>query len=163
VVRSRREKGTMVQTGLRLEAEILDRLRSGKLGLSDEIRDRLQRTFKEDEFDPVVREVRDVVVEVARLIDGDYGRPWHQSPRGHRAFMVALAAVLGEFEPEVSVGASELMEADLEPESIGRVRAQDVRRWHTYPLLEAAAKRRATSRTGALGRAMRAKREDDRS
>jgi hypothetical protein len=148
MVRARRKGDTRVKTGLWLEAEILDRLRGGKLGLSDEIRDRLHRALKEDALDPVVREVRDIVVELTRLIDLDYGRPWHQSRHGHHAFMTALAAVLSEYEPELPTGAPSPMEADLQPESVGRLRAQDVLRGRTYPHLEAAAKRRRPGRLG---------------
>jgi hypothetical protein len=152
VVRSRRKGEVMVQTGLRLEAEILDRLRGGKLGLSDEIRDRLQRTFREDELDPVVREVRDLVVELSKLAEFDYGRPWHRSARGHQEFMIALAAVLALYEPMREPGppvASDLMEPDLDPASLGQIRAQDVRRWGSYPHLEAAAKRKTARLTSA--------------
>lgn len=136
----------MMPTGLRLEPEILARLRAGEHGLSDEIRDRLQRTFTEDALDPATREVRELVVAIAKLIEIDYGRPWHQSPRGHQAFMTALAAVLAQYEPERLSGppvASDLMEPDVPPESLGQIRAQDVRRWGNFPHLEAAAKRRA--------------------
>lgn len=152
MVRSRRKGEVMVQTGLRLEAEILDRLRGGKLALSDEIRDRLQRTFAEDDLDPVVREVRELVADLAKLVELDYGRPWHRSARGHQAFMIALAAVLAQYEPVREPGppvASDLMEPDVPPESLGLIRAQDVRRWHTYPHLEAAAKRKAAHLTSA--------------
>lgn len=146
-----------VRTSVVLPPELLEKLRQSERGPSVEIRQRLQRTFSEDALDPVVREVRDLVVDLAKLIELDYGRPWHRSPRGHQAFMIALAAVLQQYEPErppVPV-ASDLMEPDVPPESLGQIRAQDVRRWHTYPHLEAAAKRK----TARLGRHIRAKQE----
>jgi hypothetical protein len=139
VVRPRREK-KLVQTGLRLEAEILDRLRSGKLGLSDEIRDRLERTFREDGLDPVTRELCAIITELAGQLGHDYGRPWHQSLNTFRAFNVALGAVLGEFVPDAVPGEPE---PPMQPESVGHLRVQDMRRWHSYPHLEAAAKRKA--------------------
>ena len=136
----------LVPTGLRLEPEVLDRLRAGERGLSDEIRDRLQRTFTEDALDPVVREVRDLAVALSEMLEVDYGRPWHQSPRGHQAFMVAMADVLAQYEPVREPGppvASDLLEGDIPPEPLGQIRAQDVRRRGSYPHLEAAAKHRA--------------------
>jgi len=142
----------LVPTGLRLEPEVLDRLRASERSLSDEIRHRLERTFAEDALDPVAREVRELVVELSKLIELDYGRPWHQSARGHQAFMIALAAVLAQYEPvrpPGPVAASDLMEPDVPPESLGLIRAQDVRRWGSYPHLEAAAKRKTARLTSA--------------
>jgi hypothetical protein len=154
-VRSRRKGRVMIQTGLRLEAEILDRLRSGKLGLSDEIRDRLERTFREDGLDPNIRELCDALLNLAERVRTDFG-DWHSSPSAHKAFVAAVTQRLAGYAPPPTPaspgppGASDLFAANAE--MLGQVREQDDRRQHSYPHLEAAAKRRAArqERAGKL-------------
>ena len=89
-MQSKRKREALVQTGLRLEAEILDRLRSGGRSLSDEIRDRLERTFKEDALDPATRELRDGLLNMAAALRPDFEAEWHSSPYAHAAFAEAV-------------------------------------------------------------------------
>jgi hypothetical protein len=166
VVRAKRERATLKQTGLRLEAEILDRLRSGDRGLSDEIRDRLERTFKEDALDASTRELRDALVNIAAKLRVDYyGREWHQMPQAHDAFVAAIIERLREYAPPPHesgptglVGASALFGLGEPPEIIGKIRERDDRREHSYPQLEAAQSRRSEGKRAALAQALRAKR-----
>lgn len=144
MVRTRHKGKTLVQTGLRLEAEILDRLRGGKLGLSDEIRDRLERTFQEDAIDPVTRELCAMVVDLGRQLWVDYERQWHQSHRAYRAFRAGLKDLLDQFEP-VAAPDEPAPLGNPQPQTIGWLRAQDIRRSGLYPHMDAASKRRPTS------------------
>jgi hypothetical protein len=161
VVHKKAQRGTLVQTGLRLEAEILDRLRSGGRGLSDEIRDRLQRTFKEDAIDPVTRELRDGLVSIAARLHLDSGAEWYASPYAHRAFVAAIAQRVDAYAPppeESSAAVSDLFEP---PDTVGRLRERDDRRAQSYPHLEGAQKRHSTRRMARAARHMKGKREND--
>lgn len=150
-------KRPRVQTGLRLDPAILKRLRNSERGLSDEIRDRLERTFKEDALDPVTREVRDQFVLIADLLRQDYGTDWHKSYRAQRALTAAIELVLADYAPSLdSPAVSALFGPDEPPETIGRMRARDVQRRQSYPHLEAAQKRKHAR---AFSRAMRGKKE----
>lgn len=135
-----------VQTGLRLEPAMIDRLRQSDRGLSDEIRDRLERTFKEDAIDAVTRELRDGLVNIAERLRADYGE-WHKSPMAYQAFNAAMIQRIAQYEPppEPEGAASDLFGRS---DTIGRLREHDDRRSHSYPHLETAQRVLAT-----LGRA----------
>jgi hypothetical protein len=138
VVGERRKREALVQTGLRLEADILDQLRSGGRSLSDEIRDRLDRTFKEDAIDPVTRELREGLVHIAAKLREDYGTEWHASSRAREAFSAAIVQRLQGYGYFAKKGAAEeLFEPNGPPEIIGRIRENDDRHLHSYPLLNA--------------------------
>ena len=136
-----RAKKPRAQTGLRLEPEMLERLRNSPHGLSNEIRERIERTFREDALDPVTRELRDIVVQLADLLAIDYFGGWQSSPEAHHAFAAGLTKILADYKPPAEVGtpgASALMKPDIPPEHMGQIRADDVQRWHSHPYLEAA-------------------------
>jgi hypothetical protein len=139
--------------GLRLEEEILDRLKRGGGSLSDEIRERLKRTFEEDDLDAATREVRDALVNLAAKLRVDYtNREWHESAYAHKAFVAAVTQRLVEYAPPSTrdVGAvSDLFEP---PDTIGRLRERDERREHSYPQLEAAQKRRSQKKMAGWSR-----------
>ena len=158
MVHKKAERGALVQTGLRLEAEIFDRLRSGGRGLSDEIRDRLERTFKEDAIDPVTRELCAGLLNIAVRLRSDFGSDWHASLWAHKAFVAAIVQRLAEYAPpeRPSLTVDALFDP---PETIGRLRERDDRREHSYSGLEAAQKRRSAGKLSA--RHIRAKKGSD--
>jgi len=151
----------MMPTGLRLEPEILARLRASKRGLSDEIRDRLQRTFTEDAHDPVLRELRDALLNLAELVRIDCGGDWHSSPSANKEFVAAVTQRLAGYTPPPRRGpvvASDLLvDEPPDPEMLGKIREQDDRRQHSYPRLEAAQRHKQPHQMAA--RHMRAKQE----
>jgi hypothetical protein len=123
-------RNTLIQTGLRLEPKILEKLRSGR-GVSEEIRDRLQRAFAEDELNFVTRELRDGIANIAKLLRQDFGTEWHTSRAAHEAFAAALAQRIAAYAPpaEAPIDAdSEILGA---PDIIGRMRERDDRGLHT--------------------------------
>jgi hypothetical protein len=125
---------------------------SGK-SIGDEIRERLQHTFKEDALDPALRELRDAIANLAELVRIDCG-DWHSSPRAHTEFVTALMQRLAGYTPPAPVAAaSDPLLPD--PEMLGRIREQDDRRQHSYPQLEAAQKRK----TAVLGMEARQQRK----
>jgi hypothetical protein len=143
VVRAQGKREALVQTGLRLEADLLDRLRRGGQSLSDEIRDRLNRTFKEDAIDPVTRELRDGLVHIAAKLREDYGTEWHTSASAHEAFSAAIVQRLQGYRHLANKGAAEeLFEPGGPPEVIGRIRESDDQHLHSYPLLNSLARER---------------------
>jgi hypothetical protein len=140
-------KEARIPTGLRLEPAIIEKLREDGQSLPSAIRDRLDRTFKEDAIDPVTREIRDQIVGLSELIRLDYGTDWHQSVRAHEAFAAGVAQVIADYAPTQNVGvvvASDLMfwGPDDPPEAVGRLRARDEQRRKAYPMLEKAVNKR---------------------
>ena len=142
-----RKKGVeppRVHTGIRLDAAILDRLGKGERGVSEEIRARLERTFAEDDLDTVTRELCDGLVKTATKLRADFGNEWHARPRAHQAFAAAAAQWIADYSPpprEGPPGASDLM-GPSDPETIGRMRARDVQREHSFPQVKASQERR---------------------
>ena len=79
----------MVQTAIRLPREMHDRLQ-GPGGVSEEIRQRVQRTFEEDAIDPKTRELAADVIWLANKMAG-LGLLWHSDGRAHSALAAAIA------------------------------------------------------------------------
>jgi hypothetical protein len=132
----REGRKTLIQTGLRLEADLLGRLRGGGQSLSDEIRDRLNRTFEEDKLDVYTRELRRGLVNIAAKLREDYGAEWYESSRVREAFSVAIVQRIQAYGYLAKEGgAKELFEPHGSPEIIGRIRESDDQHLHSYPLL----------------------------
>jgi hypothetical protein len=166
---SRGKGKALIPTGLRLEAEILERLRGSGRGLSDEIRERLERTFKEDAIDPAMRELRDALPRIAEALHREYGAEWHEWPQAHAAFVAAALARLAGYAPPVRQPetAVEVLSNPLlapptdSPEVIGRTHERADRRIHAqlYPHLAAALARWSRTFTARVGRYAKAKGE----
>ncbi len=140
-----------VQIGVRLDPAVADRLRRSQRGLSDEIRERLERTFKYDEVDAVTRELVEGLINLAALLRIDFGAECHTWPRAYEAFAAAAAQRLAGYAPPPGVmtdAASEMLSSDDLPETVGRIRERDDQRAHVYRHLAAAQKRRAAGITG---------------
>jgi hypothetical protein len=152
-----RKKGALaprIHTGIRLDTAIVERLSaSGERGkISDQIRERLLRTFADDDLDAATREVREFVVNIAATMRAEYGCEWHYKPRAHEAFAAAIADQISVYAPALSGGTSDLLHwgPNDPPDMIGRMRARDERRTRSYPLARAAEERTAKSRTAAI-------------
>jgi hypothetical protein len=132
-----------VQTGLRLDSAMFQQLRQSDRGVSDEIRDRLQRTFQEDSVDPVTRELRDGLVNVAKMLRLDFGEEWYSSPPAYEAFTAAVVQRLARYKPtQPSAPPSEApdrIRPDYlqEPTIIGKLRETDDVLAHSYRHLAA--------------------------
>jgi hypothetical protein len=161
VVRAKGKREALVQTGLRLEAGLLERLRAGGQSLSDEIRDRLNRTFKEDAIDSVTRELRDGLVNIAAKLRADYGTEWHESSKAHEAFSAAIVERLEGYRHLAKKDpAKEMFEPKGPPEVIGRLRESDDRHLHFYPLLNSLVRERGPeSRQSVPARVKKGKRQ----
>jgi hypothetical protein len=121
-----------------LEADVIDLLRRGGRSLSDEIRHRLERTFKEDGMDAVTRELRDGLTHIAAILRQDYHAEWHASSNAREAFSAAIVqrvdayAYLAKKRPSAE---EELFAPRGSPERIGRSRETSDRHLHPYPVL----------------------------
>ncbi len=140
-----------VQIGVRLDSVVADRLRASEHGLSDEIRQRLERTFKYDKVDPVTRELVEGLVNIAALLSVDFGAEWHAWPRAYEAFFSAVKQRIAAYAPPpgVMTGAGATMDIlrDEPAETIGRMRERDDQRAHPYKHLADAHKRRSAGFT----------------
>jgi hypothetical protein len=159
---TRKAETALVQTGLRLEPAVLDRLREGGLSASKALRDRLDRTFREDDLDPATRELRDAVTNLAELVHRDFG-DWHSSPRAHAVFAAMIVERLAAYAPKVGDAAEDLGlgigDAPETIKAIAMMRERDDRRAHAYPQLEA--RTAGPSRIAAAMRRNRTKKEGD--
>jgi hypothetical protein len=159
-----------VHTGVRLDAAIFERLSKSKLGLSEEIRQRVERTFNEDDLDAVTRELRDGLVNIAALIRADFGTEWHSYPRAYEAFLAAVVQRLENYAPppppQISTpgvsGLGSTLGPNDPPETIGRIRENDDRRTKTYPHLTAASQARTRMLAARMARHVRSKGQGER-
>jgi hypothetical protein len=164
-----RKKGALaprIHTGIRLDAAIVERLSaSGERGkISDQIRERLLRTFADDDLDAATRDLRNFLVNIAATLRADFGCEWHYKPRAHEAFAAAVAERIGVYRPRLSGGASDLVywgPTNDPPDVIGRLRERDDRRAHDYPSLRTADERTAKSRRAAIASHVRSKQGKD--
>jgi hypothetical protein len=134
---------SMVQIAVRLDPPMIERLRNGAHGLSDEIRDRLERTYKYDEVDPVTRELAEGLINIAALLRFDFGAEWHVSPQAYEAFAAAMRERLAGYEPPPGAtldAPPEILGPGDPPAIIGRMRERDDRRTHARRNLTAALK-----------------------
>jgi hypothetical protein len=132
---------SLVQVGIRLDPAVADRLRRGQGGLSDEIRERLERTFKYDEVDSVTRELVEGLINIAALLSVDFKAEWHAWPGAYEAFAAAVVQRLSAYAPPPAPGMMVDPETEIkedETKMIGRTRERDDRRAHDYPHLKAA-------------------------
>jgi hypothetical protein len=139
------ERGRGVHTAVVLSAEVRDKLKQSERGLSEEIRERIERTLKYDELDPVTRELVEGLINIAALLRIDFGAEWHRWPRAYEAFATAAAQRLAGYAlpPDIVADTTSemLTENDL-PETVGRMRERDDQRAHVYRHLAAAQKRK---------------------
>jgi hypothetical protein len=125
---------SLVHVGVRVDPAIADRLRASERGLSDEIRERLERTFKYDEVDPVTRELVEGLINIAELLRVDFWAEWHALPGAYKAFAAAVAQRLSAYAPPPGMQVDPECEIqEDETEIIGRMRERDERRGHYYP------------------------------
>jgi len=144
------ERGRGVHTAVVLSPEVRDKLKQSERGLSEEIRERIERTFKYDEVDPVTRELVEGLINIAALLRIDFGAQWHRWPRAYEAFAAAAAQRLAGYALPQGIVAdttSEMVTENDLPETVGRMRERDDQRARVYQHLVAAQKRKAVGFT----------------
>lgn len=124
-------KNAMVHTAVVLPVELLDRLKcdagaSGR-GLSAEIRERLQRTCKEEdaETDRLVAAVK----TLSEFLERDLGTKWYGHAYALAAFKAGVEALLARYLPEgderVRPGSTD-GKPDDPPDVVGRTHARRI-------------------------------------
>jgi len=111
--------------------------------LPAEIRDRLEKSLKEDELDPATRELRDALTNIAAVVREDFGADWHASSQALAHFTARLVKRINDYAPKMGAAAEDLgLGATDAPETIAAIaelRDRDDRRRHHYPVLESKA------------------------
>jgi hypothetical protein len=112
------------QTSVRLPSALYERLvaAAGKGGVGEEIRDRLEASFSQDER---TAELVELVTALAGIVEKDLG-PWHKDPYAFQAFTAGLSILLSALKPkgEPTPHPGELTKPDDDPQVIGRTLAR---------------------------------------
>jgi hypothetical protein len=88
-----------IQTAVRIPREMHERLKKSELGVSEEIRRRVEQSFEADAYDRQTREFATVVQDAAREVEIELGRAWHQDGGAHRTYRRAILRVLSKWRP----------------------------------------------------------------
>jgi hypothetical protein len=147
-----------------------DRLRQSDLGVSEEIRRRVEWTLQ---IDPVTHELLTGIIHLAAGVQADLGAAWHSSQEVQEIFAAAVARRLAFYKPSPK-GARALMQiaqdlglGDLAtkaisqmeqaPDALGAVIESADRRTHSYEHLQ---RLQAARRPPALRSYMRKPKEE---
>jgi hypothetical protein len=79
---------------LRIHEQHFELLKNSPLGLSEEARRRIERSFLEDQIEPHTREVAAAIVRLAEAVKDRVGAEWHVHPRAFEAFIAAVSSRL---------------------------------------------------------------------
>ncbi len=121
-------KKPRVQVAVRLEPEMLEELqKDGHLSLSDEIRQRINRTLFLDTYDDATRAFAEDVMWLANEISRQVGSTWSFSHNGHLALGTAVQTWLEINAPPLQGAASDLFGPD-DPTTLGRSVARHYQR-----------------------------------
>lgn len=122
------KRDARIQTGLRLEPEVLDQLRKSSLGVSEEIRRRIDLTLAADVYDEPTRELAADIMAIAHEISqqAGLGSSWHNNRKANEALAAALQTWLEGLKPMPSGGVSDLFGPD-DPATLGRTIARSYR------------------------------------
>jgi hypothetical protein len=120
-----------VNTSVVLPPWIHERLKNSDRGVSEELRDRVERTLADEGIDERTRLLRDAVVYLADHLSKEMGAAWHSSPKVHQELVAGIARHLerqrpaaepaGQPEPQTS----EIFDLEEPPGTIGRLRERD--------------------------------------
>jgi hypothetical protein len=88
-----------IQTAVRLPREMHDRLRGSDLGVSEEIRRRVEQSFGWEGFDAPTRMLLMRVGRLAFLMPPQTGHAWHAHAGAHEVFRQAIAHLLARAAP----------------------------------------------------------------
>jgi hypothetical protein len=173
----KQERVETIQTAVRIPRAMLGRLQQSDLGVSEEIRRRLARTFAEDAIDPITRELLTGIVNLAAGVQADLGTPWHSYRGVQEVFAAAVALRLAAYKPvhkspmdafmqlARNMGLSDQAASQIQqaPDAVGAVIERSDRRANTYEHLQhfqtERTDRDSAKRARSLSSAMRAKKE----
>jgi hypothetical protein len=116
----------MRSAALRIHERHHELLKNSPLGLSEEARRRIERTFVEDQIDPHTREIAAAVVRLAEAVKQRVGTEWHAHPRSYEVFATALSSRLAKYRPvKAPETAGLLIDSADDAPTIGRMLERD--------------------------------------
>jgi len=123
-----RERGReTVQTAVRLPREMHEKLKQSPVGVSEEIRQRLERSLNDDAIDPETRELAAAVINLAEKIRPLAGSAWHQHRHVRAALTEAISTWMQGIQPDTIADATHdllgFWKAD-DPQTVGRTIAR---------------------------------------
>jgi hypothetical protein len=138
--------------------------KAGNRSVAEEMRRRIDKSIDWEKFDEVTMELLEGIKQMSALLSQDFGMEWHEHPRAHEAFKVAVAQRIAEYAPPPSAPSAAASDLGLvrstdPPDTIGRMRERDDRNISGYGHLHKAQQRRATHTR--LGRTIKAKKEGE--
>jgi hypothetical protein len=88
------------QTAVRLPKALFERLKESELGVSGELRRRVEWTFDLEPMDNPTRELLMRIACMAHEVELETGTPWHKHAGSFAAFRQAILATLARSKPE---------------------------------------------------------------
>jgi hypothetical protein len=117
------KRGRGVHTAVVLSPEVRDQLKESERGLSEEIRERIERTLEWDTHDEPTRELAADIMGIAHELNRQTGVAWHTNSVAHDALAAAVQLLLENTKPPAgSAAVSDLFVGD--PRTRGRSVAQ---------------------------------------
>jgi hypothetical protein len=117
----KRRSPASVQTALRLPAEMYEKLKQSKLGVSEAIRWRLFLSFELDRYDDSSRHLAGAVLWMARQVKLDSGTAWHQNAKARETLIAAFQAYLSMTETPPNIPDDQFVD---DPPTLGRAIAR---------------------------------------
>jgi hypothetical protein len=117
-----KDSGGTVQTAVRLPKAAFERLKESELGISGDLRRRLDWTF---DLEPVGKQTLALLTQIARMayeVRLETGAPWWGHPGAHAAFSQAILSNLARLKPEGSTEFGERQYQSIpgdDPQEIG--------------------------------------------
>jgi hypothetical protein len=156
-------KQETVQTAVRIPRAMLDRLRESELGVSEEIRQRIERTLQEDTVDPITRELLIGIGNLAAAVQADLGTAWHSYQEVQEVFAAAVVQRLAAYKPSQRTTAFIQLARDLlgetaasqvsgAPDAVGATIERADRRTRAYEQLQRLQTARARSPLSSMRR-----------
>jgi hypothetical protein len=129
--------------------------------LAAEIRQRLERDYKQEAIDPVTRELIAGILNLAELIRADANAPWHSGRWAHQAFAAAVAQRLTGYQPpDLAPEGSAFTDLFGAPETVGHAHERADQRTNPYQHLKAAQEQRQRKLVAAAARHLKKKGDD---
>jgi hypothetical protein len=94
-----KERVETVQTAVRLPREMHDRLRESDLGVSEEIRRRVEQSFSWEGFDAPTRTLLMRIGRLVFLMPPETGHTWHAHAGAHEVFRQTMGLLLARAKP----------------------------------------------------------------
>jgi hypothetical protein len=127
VKKSGTNAGDTVAAAVRLRRSTVEWLRISTDGITDGIRQGIDRLMLDEQFDKETLELASNIKMLAKEIQRQTGADWHRSPAAHEAFSEAIRTWLDMHKPQRGIPTDQL-EAGIsspdDPKTVGRTIAR---------------------------------------